>query len=299
MELQLKINLPVNILVKRRAAIGDVIMTTGVVRELKKIYGQNANIVIATDALEVYRNNPHILGVIPYDQVGDAPFNVVYNLDDAYELNPENHYVDSYFYRVFGHTNLDRSVELFPNDQDKSNVDQDLNDIDDKFVVFHMRNWHWPAKNISLDVWLDVLVKVFEKRVDFKVVCVGSANDHFVDHPLLFDARDRYNVQELKYLMDHAKCFVGVDSAPYQCAAASDTHIISLLTHLKPERIVPYRKMDINWNSTAIQTQEDCAGCNDLQTIPVRQIVCQKGNTPCTNNFDTDAIADAVLRTLE
>ena len=63
--------------------------------------------------------------------------------------------------------------------------------------------------------------------------------------------------------------------------------------------IVPYRKMDINWNSTAIQTQEDCAGCNDLQTIPVRQIVCQKGNTPCTNNFDTDAIADAVLRTLE
>ena len=162
-------------------------------------------------------------------------------------------------------------------------------------MVFHMRNWHWQAKNIDLDVWLDVLAKVFIERTDFKVVCVGGATDHYVDHPLLIDARDRYNVQELKYLLDHARCFVGVDSAPYQCAAASNTHIVSLLTHLKPERIVPYRRLE---NSTAIPTLEDCAGCNDNQQIPVRQVVCQKGNTPCTNNFDTDAIAQAILKQL-
>lgn len=294
----MKINVPISICVKRRAAIGDVIMTTGVVRELKRIYGNDANIIIATDALEVYKNNPRILGVIPYEEASMAPFNVIYNLDDAYELNPKNHYVDSYFYRVFGHTNLDRSVELFPSDEDKKNVDADLKDIGDRFVVFHMRNWHWQAKNISLDVWFDVLAKIFTERTDFKVVCVGGATDHFVDHPLLVDARDRYNIQELKYLMDHARCFAGVDSAPLQCAAASSTHIIPLLTHLKPERIVPHRRMDINWNATPIQTQEDCAGCNDDQQIPIRQIVCRKGNTPCTNNFDADTIAQAILRTL-
>jgi ADP-heptose:LPS heptosyltransferase len=274
-------------------------MTTGVVRELKRIYGSNASIVVATDAIEVYKNNPRILGVIPYEEAGVAPFNVVYNLDDAYEINPENHYVDSYFYRVFGHTNLDRSVELFPSDEDKKNVDADLKDIGDRFVVFHMRNWHWQAKNIDLDVWFDVLAKVFTERTDFKVVCVGGATDHYVDHPLLVDARDRYNIQELKHLMDHALCFVGVDSAPLQCAAASKTHIIPLLTHLKPERIVPHRRMDINWNATPIQTLEDCAGCNDNQQIPIRQIVCRKGTTPCTGNFDTDAIAQAILKVLE
>lgn len=299
MELQLKINVPISICVKRRAAIGDVIMTTGVVRELKRIYGSNASIVVATDAIEVYKNNPRILGVIPYEEAGVAPFNVVYNLDDAYELNPKNHYVDSYFYRVFGHTNLNRSVELFPSDEDKKNVDSDLKDIGDRFVVFHMRNWHWQAKNIDLDVWFEVLAKVFTERTDFKVVCVGGATDQYVDHPLLVDARDQYNIQELKYLMDHAACFVGVDSAPLQCAAASSTHIIPLLTHLKPERIVPHRRLDINWNATPIQTREDCAGCNDDQQIPIRQIVCRKGNTPCTSNFDTDAIAQAILKVLE
>ena len=195
MELQLKINVPISICVKRRAAIGDVIMTTGVVRELKRIYGNNASIVVATDAIEVYKNNPRILGVIPYEEAGVAPFNVVYNLDDAYELNPQNHYVDSYFYRVFGHTNLDRSVELFPSDEDKKNVDSDLKDIGDRFVVFHMRNWHWQAKNIDLDVWFEVLAKVFTERTDFKVVCVGGATDHYVDHPLLVDARDQYNIK--------------------------------------------------------------------------------------------------------
>lgn len=294
----MKIKRPINICVKRRAAIGDVIMTTGVVRELKRLYNADARVYVATDTPEPYKANPHIEGIVKYEHMNDAVFDVVYNLDDAYEYNPENHYVDSYFYRVFGHTNLNRSVELFPTKEDCVAVDEDLADIGNRFVVFHMRNWHWQAKNINLDVWFSVLEQIFTERTDFKIVCVGGATDHFVDHPLMFDARDRYNVQQLKYLMDHAKCFVGVDSAPYQCAAASNTHIVSLLTHLRPERIVPYRKMDINWNSTAIPTLEDCAGCNDQQTTPVRQIVCQKGNTPCTNNFDTTAIAQAILKQL-
>ena len=295
----MKINVPISICVKRRAAVGDVIMTTGVIRELKKLYGADANVIMATDMPEVYENNPHIIGVIPHEQAQVVPFNVIYNLDDAYELNPQNHFVDSYFYRVFGHTNLDRSVELFPSQADRAKVDRDLKKIGDRFVVVHMRNWHWQAKNIDLDVWFDVLAKVFTERTDFKVVCVGGETDHYVEHPLLVDARDHYNIRELKYLMDHALCFAGVDSAPLQCAAASKTHIIPLLTHLKPERIVPHRRMDINWNATPIQTLEDCAGCNDEQKLPVRQIVCRKGTTPCTGNFDTDQIADAILEQLK
>jgi len=219
-------------------------------------------------------------------------------LDDAYEINPENHYVDSYFYRVFGHTNLDRSVELFPSDEDKKNVDSDLKDIGDRFVVFHMRNWHWAAKNISMDVWFEVLAKIFEERDDVKIVTVGGNTDHTVEHPNFVDLRGRYNSPQLKHLCDHAQCFVGIDSGPFQCAAASSTHIVALLTHLLPERIIPYRKWELGNNCTAISTNEDCTGCNDRQQHPVRQIVCEKGDYPCTTNFDTEAIAQSILRTL-
>ena len=50
----MKLERPIQILVRRRAALGDVIMSTGVVRELKKKYNNNCEIDVATEVLEVY-----------------------------------------------------------------------------------------------------------------------------------------------------------------------------------------------------------------------------------------------------
>lgn len=292
---------PINILVQRRAAIGDVIMTTGVVRELKRQYGANANIDVATDFAEPFCNNPHIRNIFPVDQVPNVKdrWELYYNLDNAYELNPTEHYVKNYFYRVFGDVNLNRSVELFPTDEDKATVNQLIEDeIGKRFIVVHMRNWHWAAKNISMDIWLEVFGKVFEQDADFKVVCVGGTTDFYVDHPLFVDVRGKLNSQQMKYLCDYARCFVGIDSGPFHCAAASDTHIIGLFTHLRPECIMPQRHLDDAWSWTAIQTQEDCAGCNDNQIRPVSNLNCIKRDFRCAGNFNTDAITQAILEQL-
>jgi ADP-heptose:LPS heptosyltransferase len=300
MEWQLKIETPINILVQRRAAIGDVIMSTGVVRELKKKYGPNANIDVATDCAEVYRNNPHIRNIFPVDQIPDIRgWDIVVNLDNAYELNPTKHYIKNYFYRAFAENNLNQQVELFPTDEDKLIVAdfQKANELD-KYIVVHMRNWYWAAKNISMDVWFDVYAKLFEYRTDFKIVCVGGPTDHVVEHPLFVDARNKFNNQQLMHLCEGADTFVGVDSGPYWCAAASQTHIIALLTHLRPEVILPVRDSEYSKNAVAIQTLEDCRGCNDEQVRPVSRLACKKGTTPCNNNFDTAAIASAILDTL-
>jgi ADP-heptose:LPS heptosyltransferase len=231
-----------------------------------------------------------------------AAYDLYINLDDAYELNPTQHYVDSMFYRAFGDNfrNLDQRVELWPSDEDRRDVVQDMEDLGQQFVVVHMRQWHWASKNISLDTWFEVFGLLFEQRTDFTIVCVGGDTDFAVqDHPLIFDARGRYNSQQLKYLCDHAQAFVGIDSGPFQCAAASNTHIIALLTHLRPECILPYRKHEMGHNCTAIQTSEDCAGCNDDQVRPVRQLVCKKQTFPCASNWDTQRIATAILGQLK
>ena len=49
------------------------------------------------------------------------------------------------------------------------------------------------------------------------------------------------------------------------------------------------------YNSTAIPTEEDCRGCNDVQQRPIRQLICSKQTYPCTNNFDTDTIVKTIL----
>jgi len=294
-----KLEKPINILVRRQAAIGDVIMSTGIIRELKNLYQENAIIDVITDFPEAYRNNPHIRHMWLTNSPPDInDYQLYINLDDAYEMNPLNHYVDSYHYRAFGHNNFDHSSELFPTDQDKATVDADLTEVADKFIIVHLRNWNWQAKNISMDTWIDVFGKLFENRTDFNIVCVGGQTDGYIDHPLILDARGAYNTQQLKHLMDRASCFVGIDSGPFHCAAASNTHIIALLTHLAPERILPYRNGEFGYNCTAIQTLEDCRGCNDKQFRPVRKLDCVKETFPCVGNWNIDKISTAILNTL-
>ena len=296
----MKIERPVQILVRRRAALGDAIMSTGVIRELKKRY-PNSDIDVITEFVEVYKNNPHIRQVYHSDTFSNvhARYDLYVNLDDCYEYNPENHYLDSYFYRAFGENTLDRSVELFPTAEDRTRIlNLQLEHQLDQYIVVHMRNWHWELKNMNLQTWFDVYAKVFEQHENLRVVCVGGNTDFFINLPMFVDARGNYTPQQLKVLIEGARCFIGTDSGPYHCAAATDTPMIALLTHLLPERIVPYRQGKYGWQTTAISAKIDCVGCNDRQARPVSRIICERGTMPCKDSFDSHAIAEAILKTL-
>ena len=99
----LKIDQPCRILVDRRKAVGDVIMITPVLRELRKRYGDEAYIQVVTEEIIVLENNPDIDAVIsPADMSREDRWDYYLNLNDAYELNVTSHYVDSYLYRAFG-----------------------------------------------------------------------------------------------------------------------------------------------------------------------------------------------------
>ncbi len=295
----MNIERPQQILVRRRAALGDVIMSTGVVRELKRKY--NCEIDIATEFPNVFDNNPHVRAIYHTEAMPDAKnYDLYINLDDAYEYNPVNHYVDSYFYRAFGTPKVDnKSVELFHTDFDQDIVNSFCQDNElDRYIVIHIRQWFWELKNMSWDTWYSVFEKLFTKRTNFKIVCVGSERDGFVEHPLFVDARGQLSIQQQKLLMDRAVCFVGIDSGPFHVAAASRTHIIALQTHLRAERILPYRREMLGYNTTVLYSNVDCVGCNDNQQRPVRQVVCKHGDYRCKDNFDADRIANNILELL-
>lgn len=296
----MKIEKPIEILIRRRAALGDVVYTTGVIRELKRKYGDNANITVWTEFPDVFRNNPHIKQVVNTDQELPIPaFNLYFNLDNCYEYNPCNHYVDSYFYQVFGNHHYLRDAELFPSDEDRVSVDKDLEFIGPKFIAVHMRQWHWELKNIKQEVWLDVFAKLFEQTIDYKIVFVGGSTDGAIEHPLMINTCGRYNPQELKYLLDHAACFVGIDSGPYAIATASSTPIVALLSHMQPSTIIPIRANSKGFNSLVVQADLECVGCYERQQRPVSQIVCERGDYACNKTWDTDNIVKAITNYLK
>ena len=290
----MNIEKPIQVLVRRRAALGDVIMSTGIVRELK--YRYPCEIDIATEFPNVYDNNPHVRAIYHTEAMPNpANYDLYINLDDAYELNPLNHYIDSYFYRAFGTSAVvKKNPELFANEFDQDIVSSFLQDNElDRYIVIHIRQWYWALKNMSWDTWYAVFEQLFTERTDFKIVCVGSAQDGFVEHPLFVDARDRLNIQQQKLLMDHAECFVGIDSGPYHIAACATTNIVSLHTHLLPDRIMPQNRLVI-----PVLSGVDCVGCNDVQARPVRQVVCKHGDFRCSTSFDADKIAKSILEFL-
>lgn len=297
----MKIETPVNILVKRRAALGDVVMSTGVVRELHRMHNGRCAITVETEFPLVYKNNPYIVDLRNWGECNNNDYDIVYNLDDAYELNPDNHFVDSMFYRVFGshYSTMNRAPDLHTDEQDRAIVDADLAQLESPFFAVHMRQWHWPLKNIDIDIWVDIFARVFESRADYKVAVVGGPTDYTLEHPLFFDARARYTPQQLAYFLNHAACFVGIDSGPFQIAGASEVPIIGLLTHNPPEYIMPIRKYDPTWHNTAIQASVDCVGCNVRQQRPVRQVVCQHGDYRCNRTWDIDRIATTILEHLK
>jgi hypothetical protein len=71
-----------------------------------------------------------------------------------------------------------------------------------------------------------------------------------------------------------------------------------LQTHLRPERILPYRREMFAYNTTAIMSAVDCVGCNDDQARPVSQVVCKHGDYRCKDNFDAKRIANNILEIL-
>jgi ADP-heptose:LPS heptosyltransferase len=295
----MKIETPTTILVRRRAALGDVVMSTGVVRELYRKHEGKCAITVETEFPLVYKNNPYIADLRNWGEVNRNDFDVVYDLDDAYEKNPANHFVHSMFYRVFGNNTLDHSVDLHADDNDRNIVDADLNEIDGPFIAVHMRRWHWELKNIDIDIWCDIFARIFEVRTDVKIVTVGGPTDYSLEHPLVINYNARYTPQQLAYFLNKAKCFVGIDSGPFNIAGASSTHIIGLLTHNPPEYIMPERKLDGAWNSTAIQASVECVGCNVNQQRPVRGIQCKYGDFRCNKSWDTERIAKTILGQLK
>jgi ADP-heptose:LPS heptosyltransferase len=109
----------------------------------------------------------------------------------------------------------------------------------------------------------------------------------------------RYNPQELKYLLDHAACFVGIDSGPYAVATASRAPIVSLLSHMLPSTIAPVRQNVLGYQNLVVQAELDCVGCYERQERPIRKIVCERGDYACNKTWDTDKIVAAITNYLK
>lgn len=288
------------ILVHRAMALGDVILTTPIIRALYEKHNGDCEIDVSSNYPAVFDMNPYVRYAINPAQINNDIYDHVYNLDLVYEKSPRQHIVEAYKDYVFGADFVidDMSLDLFVSDNDYRIVDQFVNDNvnTEKFIVVHMRKDGWPSRNIPEEIWGDVLEPILDQYSDITIVQVGSKHEiSFAGDDRLINALGKFTIHQLKELISRAEVFLGVDSAPFHIAATTSTPTVAFFTAVSHEYRKPLAKDAV---FEPLVANVDCYGCMADVPAPNTEYSCRRGDVACVNSFDAQKVVDTVTKFL-
>lgn len=307
-------------MIRRKAALGDVILLTGLVREIYKRYMGMAIIDIATDFPQVFQNNPYVNQVVlvtkplkslvrpfpifaskrriykvMYENDQSRNYDLTINLDGAYEWNINNSIVDSYFYRTFGAIDFDKRAEIFHSEIDLARHKK-TSIYNQKYIVIHMRNWYLQHKNIDIEVWKSFLNKFLSAYLDFYVVVIGSNNDFYLpNNPRILDYRNLGSLGLEKLIINQAKLFIGSNTGSLHLAGATNVPILALMSDMFDYQIQPARNHLPAGHFRAIYPDLSCVGCWNRQEIPVKHVACERNDFACNQLLTPQLIFSAAV----
>lgn len=281
------------ILVKRRGALGDVLLTTPIVKRLRLDHGPTAIINVATDCGAVYINNPYIDAIIPANSP-TAGYDHFYDLDLAYEKQPNMHIIDAYSQAVFADVKYDKSTILSVADTDRHAIDQVIQEknIDvSRLIVAHMAVT-WKNRTWSKEQWR----QTFEALVadGYRVALVGSGGDFVLQGEGIVDLTKRLTIHQIAELVNRAKCFVGNDSGLMHVAGTTSTPIVGLFTCAKGELRVPFRNGEYGHSCKVIRPTADCYGCLAMEKPPVVFCDCRRGDYICLTQITPEIVVKGI-----
>ena len=287
------------VLVKRKGAVGDVILTTPIVRRLREIHGQEAIIYFATNCGSVYQNNPYVDSVLPGNTLQDGYTHFI-DLDTAYERAPEQHIVEAYTKTAFAEDGweYDKKTDLFPTENEKDFVHGKLaqfnlasDEMLQKCVVLHPAVT-WKNRTFPKQFWQRAADKMIENGR--KILIIGKGNDHKITGDAVYDMQGVFTIQQLAFLIRLCETFVSNDSGMLHVAGTTNTKIVGLFTCAKGEYRVPFRNGEYGHNCLIMKPQVDCYGCLHKEKPPVFFTDCRRGDYKCLTEITPSQVAEAV-----
>jgi hypothetical protein len=282
--------------------MGDVLLATPIVRQLYKDNGGKCHIDVLTLKPEIFSNSPYIRRVFTPETFSEAkgPYTRVINLDLAYENMPHVHIVDAYAITSHGAAEKieNKRLELFSSDADRDRAKSvQTKDINDDYVVIHMRKDTWPSRNLPDATWKKILDILLE-CTDCKLVQVGSTHEIAFDyHPRLLNMLGKFNIHELREIIAGAQCYVGVDSGTLHIAACTDTPIIAMFSSAHHRLREPLERPP-KARFIPIHPAVDCYGCQEHYPPPITGVICHRGDPyspPCKDAIDVENIRQSLL----
>ena len=281
------------ILINRLGALGDVILTTPIIRKIYQDRDGFCEITVRTHHTEVFKDNPYVASILTgSDAIRSEAFDVIFNLDLVYEKNPTCHILEAYGFYVFGHASFSRQCEIFATKEDAENALQLLPAQSNRYLIIHMRRTVQGSRNLPEYFWRDIVEGIL-RRTNATIVQVGMPNEiAFGGNPRLIDLRGKLSIHALQQVINSSTFYLGVDSAPFHVAATTPTDMAIFFTTARSEYRRPYR---IQGEYQEITPAIDCYGCQERMPLGSTMVVCARGDEECVNRFDSQKTLDMIV----
>lgn len=235
-------------LVRRTGAIGDVLLATPLIAELRR---QNpmSEVYVETGSPALFRDNPNVVAAGP-------AFPHIYrwateiNLDMSYENQPETNIVDAYFKTAHIIPSTRPKLEIYPNNLERQVALATLGRR--RWVAIHPGPTTWTGKNWPWDRWEQLSRRLLS--AGWQVLLVGTPGPSL---PNFMDLRGKTDFHELAAFLSYCKLFVGVDSFPMHVATAMGTPTVGLFGASDPRYILANR---FSARQEPVMGATDCAG---------------------------------------
>lgn len=266
-----------SIVIRRRSAHGDVLIASGVAAALKKKYPKS-QIIFNTDCPEVLKNNPFIDKVV--ESCSERWFDLYFDLDMVYEYRPDCNILTSYA-EACGVAVDD--CEFYLNSKETEQK------LPENYAVIHAGKTMWAGRNWSYVKFNQISNKL--KSLGLKVVIIGTYSDCKTSVCDL-DLRGLTDVDQLSYVINNCKLFVGIDSFPMHVAQVLKKPGVCFFGSIKPEtRIIKGSKI-----KSVYANGLKCIGCHHRKSTPCTATTsCEVGIQDCINNVTVDQMWSAIL----
>lgn len=270
-------------IIKRKGALGDVIMMTPAIRQLR-LNNPDMYIGIETFFPDVFKNNPY---------VSEASNKIVKRnekivvLDAYYEKNLDRHPVDCYADGILGSDKelLSKNTELFVDENDRIFVDDWMSQIsygNKKIIVIHFGT-----------TWVPIIGEEFEKvlnflRKKFIVVLIGRKVSDKEYYPRnldnVIDLVDKeWSIHKIQWLIEKSDLFFGTDTGVMHIASTTNTPIVCCYSFVNPKNRIPFRD-GVDFRSVHVSSNV----CSSLFCAESNKKLCSNGDfggVKCDKSF--------------
>ena len=274
---------PINILIRRAGAIGDVLCVEPITRELKRKY-PHSKIFLSTNCEMAFEHNmDDIYDIGPESKLGRARYDIIINLDDGYERNPLDHILDVYARISQVKLDEDKRIPIF-----KKSLKWSPNE--DEKIITVCTEGSWDSRTWDLEKWEKVLKKLTKEG--YKIVEVGRNPAHYTG--IGENCYGKLSLLETAELIAKSTFYLGVDGLLMHVAQSVGTPSIIVFGCTCPNyRVHDWPKIKALWLD---QDELECAGCHHWKTAPRYHTSCDRKSILCLEKIEVNDVINAVHR---